>query len=114
KTCPKSTSRASAPTRQYERPSSFATVSTARMTDRAMGLTGRSGLTQSMRDLSVVKQSCGVKVARIVRGNQIRVDEDRWDNIGMLWICRHIPETVEQLDIPLGICAQSVLGDELC
>ena len=61
-----------------------------------------------MRDLSVVEQACGVEVARIVRGNEIRVDEERWYHVWILWICRHIPEGVEQLDVPLGIGTQLV------
>src|SRR5215471_6268201 len=83
------------------------------MTDTTMGSTDRSDRTQSMGDLSVIEQPCGIEVARIVRGHKIGVGENRWYDIRLIWIGWKIPEGVEHLDIPLGIGTQSVFRHEL-
>src|SRR2546430_2066240 len=82
------------------------------MTDTAIGLRGRLGWTQSMYDLSVIEQPCGIKITRIVRGHQVGVDEYRWHDVRVLLIGRPIPEGIQYFNITSRISTQFVRGNK--
>jgi hypothetical protein len=60
-----------------------------------------------MVEVLLADSLCDFEITRVEGGHEIRIDKERWDNIGLPSVVdREVPEGVENLDVPAWISTQ--------